>query len=160
MYSPAKANELFKELLAEISCSWRYVLSFTRFLTLKIDFSFGIFHSKLLTVLEQWTCFHRISYVSYLGYKFRHTIRYNTKLCENWGLFTLHSNSRAQGKYLCSVGSVVCSCIPLYANKLFWFRGVFTIVSETVLAITFYHSENRFQKYGNSPNVSFLESFS
>ena len=79
------------------------------------------------------------------GYKFRHTIRYNTKLCVRIEACSLYTAIREHKENIYVVLEVWGTPVfPLYANKLFWFSGVFTIVSETVLAITFYHSENRF----------------
>ena len=129
MYSPAKANELFKELLAEISCSWRYVLSFTRFITLKIGSSFVICHSEMLTVLEQWTCFRRISYASYLRLQIspHNSIQYGI-VCENWGLFTFLRNSRARGKYLCGTVRIISLsslCMRISCS------GAFTVVTSS-----------------------------
>ena len=79
------------------------------------------------------------------GYKFRHTIRYNTKLCVRIEACSLYTAIREHKENIYVVLEVWCTPVfPLYASKLFWFSGVFAIVSETVLAITFYHSENRF----------------
>ena len=79
------------------------------------------------------------------GYKFRHTIRYNTKLCVRIEACSISTAIREHKENIHVVLEVWgIPVFPLYANKLFWFSDVFTIVSETVLAITFYHSKNRF----------------
>ena len=124
----------------QITTSWNTLFLKVRFKfyqihNVEIGSNFVICHSELLTVLEQWTCFRSISYVYYLRLHIspHFTMQYEI-VCENWGLFTFHSNSRAQGKYLCGAVRIICLIFSftkwlkfsgntsyiLYANKQWW----------------------------------------
>ena len=59
------------EQTVQITTSWNTLFlkvrfKFYRIHNVEIGSNFVICHSERLTVLQQWTCFHRISYVSYL----------------------------------------------------------------------------------------------
>ena len=109
----------------QITTSWNILFLKVRFKFYKIHnveigANFVICHSEMLTVLEQWTCFCRISYASYLRLQIspHNSIQYGI-VCENWGLFTFLRNSQARGKYLWYSKNYF-AVFTLYADKLQW----------------------------------------
>ena len=122
------------ERTVQITTSWNILFLKVRFkfykiYNVEIGANFVICPSEMLTVLEQWTCFRRISYASYLRLQIspHNSIQYGI-VCDNWGLFTFLRNSRARGKYLCGTVRIISLsslCMRISCS------GAFTVVTSS-----------------------------
>ena len=128
------------EQTVQITTSWNTLFlkvrfKFYRIHNVEIGSNFVICHSSQLTVLQQWTCFHRISYVSYLRLQIspHNSIQYEIV----WELRLVHDPQQ-----FASTWKILMKCGLVH--PFIFMQMPLHFVSQKVLVITFNHSKNRF----------------